>query len=161
MILLTIGTQLPFDRLVEALDTIAAEIDEPVFGQIGRSSYRPSHFEWAEALDPGAFEQKFRAARLIVAHAGIGTVLSAQRNAKPIILFPRQVKYGEHRNDHQLATCAQLEGRPGIVIARTAEELAEAVKRDDLPAATVEQVQLKRDAFAAGLRSEIDSLLAR
>lgn len=161
MILLTIGTQLPFDRLVKALDAIAAEIDEPVFGQIGRSNYRPTHFEWTEALDPGTFEEKFRAARLIVAHAGIGTVLSAQRNGKPIVLFPRRVKYGEHRNDHQLATCAQLEGRPGIVIARTAEELAAAVTRDDLVSATIDEVQQKRDAFAARLRSEIAALLQR
>jgi exopolysaccharide biosynthesis glucuronosyltransferase PssE len=124
LILVTVGMQLPFDRLVMAMDEIAARLDEQVVGQIGASSYRPRNFSGRPSVPPGEFEELFRQARLIVAHAGIGTVLNAQRHRKPIVLFPRRASFGEHRNDHQLATCSQLAQRRGIHIAWSDSELA-------------------------------------
>ena len=43
MIFLTVGTQFSFDRLVIAIDRIIDDglISEPVFAQIGESSYKP------------------------------------------------------------------------------------------------------------------------
>ena len=56
MIFLTVGTQLPFDRLVAAVDDwCAARGESDVFGQIcdpGPDGYRPKHFEWVADLDP-------------------------------------------------------------------------------------------------------------
>lgn len=132
MILLTIGTQLPFDRLVKALDHFAATVDEPIFGQIGASQYKPKNFEAVASVAPLAFDKRFREARVIVAHAGIGTILTAQRHRKPIVLFPRRASFGEHRNDHQLATCAQLGNKPGIYVTQEEAALAEVLKRTDL-----------------------------
>jgi exopolysaccharide biosynthesis glucuronosyltransferase PssE len=117
VILVTVGMQLPFDRLIRAVDEIAAELDEPIAAQVGVSRYRPKNFEGAAAVPAREFEELFRQARFVVAHAGIGTVLNAQRHQKPLVVVPRQAKYGEHRNDHQLATCAQLEKRSGIFVA--------------------------------------------
>lgn len=159
MIFLTVGTQLPFDRMVRALDQIAPDLDWPVFGQIGKSDYRPRHFNWAETLDPHAFEDKFRAASIIASHAGIGTVLTAQRLGKPIVLFPRQARYGEHRNDHQLATSARLEGRAGIAIARTREDLVRALRTTD--ARTPTAASERRNAFVANLGQAVAQLVGR
>lgn len=117
MILLTIGTQLPFDRLIKAVDAFSQTHDEPVFGQIGKTAkYQPANFEYCETMRPSEFEEKFRAARVIVSHAGIGTILSARKHGKPIVIVPRLARFGEHRNDHQLATCAQLGQKPGIYV---------------------------------------------
>ncbi len=59
MIFLTVGTQLPFDRLVAAVDAWAArQPGQEVFGQIsdpGPAGYRPKHFAWVADLDPAAF----------------------------------------------------------------------------------------------------------
>jgi len=74
-------------------------------------------------IAPAEFEALVRKARLIVAHAGIGTVLTAARCGKPILLMPRRADLGEHRSDHQLATVRRLEGRPGILIAWDESEL--------------------------------------
>jgi len=159
VILLTIGTQLPFERLVQMIDALASELSEPVFGQIGRSTYQPEHFEWVETLAPRDFDQKFRSARLVVSHAGIGTILTAEKYGKPLILFPRQARYGEHRNDHQLATCAQLTLRPGLAVAHDEAQLASLI-RSDLPApARDENLQRKRDDFVANLRQSVTQLL--
>lgn len=123
MIFLTLGMQLPFPRLVKAMDNIAETINEPIFGQIGQSDEKPLHYETVESLAPLDFAEKINSARLIVSHAGIGTILSAQRAKKSIILMPRLATLGEHRNDHQIATCNQLKHYSGIYIASSEDEL--------------------------------------
>lgn len=129
MIFLTVGTQLPFDRLVAAVDAWAgARGRSDVFGQIsdpGPSGYRPRHFEWAADLDPAEFERRFRAASHIVAHAGMGTILGALGQQKPLLVMPRRAHLGEQRNDHQFATVGRLCARPGILVAMETGEVAE------------------------------------
>lgn len=127
MILITVGTQLPFNRLVKALDEMAPSISTPMFAQIGKGEYKPHNFEWVETIAPLEMDGVFARTSLIVSHAGTGTVLAAKRFKKPIILFPRRAAFGEHRNDHQLATAGQLNGRPGIRVAYTETELAELI----------------------------------
>jgi UDP-N-acetylglucosamine transferase subunit ALG13 len=62
----------------------------------------------------------------------MGTIISALTIAKPIVIVPRQVKYHEHRNDHQMATAEQLAGRPGIYVAWSVEELEALLVGGDL-----------------------------
>lgn len=116
MILLTVGMQLAFDRLVRAVDELAPDLEMPVVAQTGRGTYAARNIRTLESIAPGEFDAMIRNTRLIVAHAGIGTVLTAQKFRKPILLFPRRAALGEHRNDHQLATVAQLKGRPGVIV---------------------------------------------
>lgn len=137
MILVTVGTQLPFERLIQSIDNMAHLLDEPIFAQIGNSSYIPKNFESRATIEPVEFESKFKQASRIVSHAGIGTVLTAKRYMKPIILFPRRASAGEHRNDHQLATCERLEGRPGIFVAYDTQSLHEFISMP-LPTAIAE-----------------------
>jgi UDP-N-acetylglucosamine transferase subunit ALG13 len=75
------------------------------------------------SISPAEFEALVERSRLIVSHAGIGTVLTAQRFSRPILLFPRRFEHGEHRNDHQVATVRHLAGRPGLLIALDEAEL--------------------------------------
>lgn len=151
MILVTTGTQLPFDRLIMAIDELAPSLNEPVFAQIGVSGYRPRNIEWTAKLHPAQFDERVRSASLVVSHAGIGTILRAKRYGKPIILFPRQVIHGEQRNDHQLATCAQLAGEPGIYIARDRLDLCDLLLRTDLEAATVGASEERRARLVGNL----------
>lgn len=123
MIIVTVGMQLGFDRLIKAMDAIAPDLGMPVIAQTGKGSYQPQHMEAREKIAPAEFETLLAAARLIVSHAGIGTVLTAARCAKPILLIPRRAALGEHRNDHQLATVSKLAGRPGILVAEDESEL--------------------------------------
>jgi UDP-N-acetylglucosamine transferase subunit ALG13 len=128
VIVVTVGTQLPFDRLVAAIDALAPSLPMPVFAQIGAgSSYQPRNMRFAATLRAGEFDEILGSAKLIVSHAGIGTVLMAQKLAKPIVLFPRRAAHREHRNDHQLATIGQLRNRPGVTVAFEEAELADAI----------------------------------
>lgn len=124
MILVTVGTQGPFDRLVRAVDDWLREHpDVRAFGQIGRTNYRPKYMEASADLDPEDFERRVAVADIVVAHAGMGTILTALEAAKPILIMPRRAALGEHRNDHQVATARRLAGRAGIVVAEDEHEL--------------------------------------
>jgi UDP-N-acetylglucosamine transferase subunit ALG13 len=79
-----------------------------VFAQAGQTEFRPEHIEWTALLSPDVFREKIAAAEVVVSHAGMGTIITALELAKPIIVMPRRAKFGEQRNDHQLATARRL-----------------------------------------------------
>ena len=108
MIFVVTGTQLPFDRLIRMLDEIAPQLDEEIVAQVNGSGYLPRHINTIDLLPPDEFDRLFSSARLIVAHAGIGTIITAMQQQKPIIIFPRIAALGEHRNEHQLATAEKM-----------------------------------------------------
>jgi UDP-N-acetylglucosamine transferase subunit ALG13 len=123
VILLTVGTQLPFDRLVRLVDDLAGDLPGPFYAQIGKGKYEPRNMGWQRVIAPQQFEKLVSSASLIVAHAGIGTLVTAERHGKSLILFPRSASLAEHRNDHQMATIRALAGREGVGFATSAEEL--------------------------------------
>ena len=131
MIFVTVGGQLPFDRLVHTVDRWATQHPPAeVFAQIGNSNEPPTHIEWRKFLSPDEFEAKVREARVLVAHAGMGSILTAMELEKPIVVMPRRAHLGEHRNDHQSATVANLGGHAGITVADDEEALLRVL--DDL-----------------------------
>ncbi len=124
MILVTVGTQLPFDRLVKAMDQwAAAHPQEMVEAQIGTASYIPQNMVWHGQLTMQEFRLRYEAASLIVSHAGIGNILLALEMRKPIIVMPRRAVFGEHRNDHQIATVKWFKDKAGILVVEDEAEL--------------------------------------
>jgi len=119
VIFLTTGTQLPFDRLLRAVDewVDAAKPSYELFGQVlppVHDPYIPRNFKTKARLSPAEYAEVFARSQLIISHAGMGTILTALTQGKQICIMPRQAKYGEHRNDHQLATVARLGEHPGL-----------------------------------------------
>jgi UDP-N-acetylglucosamine transferase subunit ALG13 len=118
VIFVTVGGQLPFDRLLRAMDAWAARHpEEKLLAQTGRGTFYPAHMERVDFLAPAAFQKACEEARVMVSHAGIGNMLLALRMGKPVVLMPRLAALGEHRNDHQSATVARLKGTPGVHVA--------------------------------------------
>ena len=132
MIFVVTGTQLPFDRLIRMLDEIAPQLDEDIVAQVNGSGYLPRHINTIDMLPPDEFDRLFSSARLIVAHAGIGTIITAMQQQKPIIIFPRIAALGEHRNEHQLATAKKMKEAGWVYVANTKEELLELLQTPDL-----------------------------
>ena len=127
MILVTVGMQLGFDRLIKAMDDLAPALEIDVIAQTGKGDFQPRNMQARERIGPAEFEKLVEQSDLIVSHAGIGTVLTAQRFSTPIVLFPRRFEHGEHRNDHQVATAKNLDGRSGLLIAMDEAELPGAI----------------------------------
>ena len=109
MILVTVGTDKPFDRMMKVVDRWAAERGrQDVFAQIGEGGWEPRHIPFVNFFEPVEFKQRFAAANLIIGHAGMGTILSALLHGKPILVMPKLARLGEHRNEHQTATAKRM-----------------------------------------------------
>lgn len=118
MIFLSVGTQLSFDRLVMAIDSWSEKNpDVEIFGQTGGGAYKPKNFNYTEWLNPEEYAFYFDKCGVLVSHAGMGSILTSLLKEKPIIIFPRLVSHGEHRNDHQIATARKFESMRGCYVA--------------------------------------------
>lgn len=125
MILVTVGGQMPFDRLVTAVDRWAGEHGvTDVFAQIGRTDYRPENIEWVQFLEPKELRRRVREARVVVAHAGIGTILTALEVGTPLLVMPRRADRRETRTDHQVATAERFVEAGRLVAVDDVEALA-------------------------------------
>lgn len=91
MIFVTVGSQTPFDRLIRAVDDWARDVGtaDEVVAQIGAGAYEPTSIRWVRSLSPAAFRDHCRQAQLVIAHAGMGSVLKAMEFGKPLLLLPR------------------------------------------------------------------------
>jgi UDP-N-acetylglucosamine transferase subunit ALG13 len=128
VIFVTIGTMWPFDRLIRAMDAVAeADPQVDVLAQIGRGGFEPRHMRWVRVLDRSAYAAAITEADVVVAHAGVGSVVTAGEQGKPIVVLPRRAAWGEHTTDHQMETAAWLRGRPGVFVAGEAEDLASCI----------------------------------
>lgn len=132
MIFATVGGQLPFDRMIRCIDAwVAKSGREDVFCQIGEAEFEPQHARFECFLSPEEFTSKLNAADILIAHAGMGTIISAMQLGKPIIIFPRRAELGEQRNDHQLATAKAFAQRGDLAVAMDEEELGVLLERID------------------------------
>lgn len=125
---LTVGAQMPFDRLVAAVDAWAgAHPEHRVIAQIGDSELHPAHMETHRFMEPPAFDRACEEADAIVGHAGIGTLFAAMERGKPVLVMPRLATRRETRNEHQSATARQLGDRPGVRVAWDEDALGPAL----------------------------------
>ncbi|MBK8401164.1 MAG: glycosyl transferase family 28 [Propionivibrio sp.] len=127
-VFLTVGSMLPFDRLVKAVDAWARDRpDTHVFAQIGETSLHPAHFEFRSMITPAEYRQQFETCDVVVSHAGMGTVITAFETGRPLVVLPRQPELQEVTSNHQVATAKWLDGRPGIRIVDSVDELGAAI----------------------------------
>jgi UDP-N-acetylglucosamine transferase subunit ALG13 len=123
-VFVTVGAQMPFDRLIMAVDEWAAShTGIHIYAQIGKTSYRPEHIEYVIMLEPPEFRRRVLWADVLVAHAGMGSILTALQYGKPLLVLPRQGKLKETRNDHQLATAVRIKEMSKVAVAMDAKEI--------------------------------------
>lgn len=127
MILVAVGSSaIPFDRLLEAVDSL--DPGEPVVVQRGPSKVLP---RYATVVDFMAFEEiveHVERARVVVTHAGVGTILISLMKGKRPIVVPRLRKYGEAVDDHQLELARRLHDEDVVTLAEDLVELSAAVR---------------------------------
>jgi UDP-N-acetylglucosamine transferase subunit ALG13 len=126
LIFLTVGSWYKgFDRLVEAVDDLRGRgvIADEVVAQIGPGSYRPKNMQVMDYCSPSDFQERVAEARVVISHAGMGTIAEAVSARKPVIVVPRKASLGEHFDDHQFSTAEQMEKEGLILVAREIEDL--------------------------------------
>lgn len=131
MIFITLGTQkFQCNRLLVEVDRLIenGRIEEEVFGQIGHSDYRPRFFPAVKFLEKVEFDGKIAACSILITHSGVGSIIAGKSRGKPVIVFPRLKKYGEHVDDHQLEIAEAFEKKKMVLVCREDDDLTELLK---------------------------------
>lgn len=109
-IFISVGTQLPFDRLVKRVEQ--AFVNKPEFKliyQVGVGGYKPSSGEIFETLTPLQYSKAMGECDVLIAHCGTGSIVSSVEFSKPLICMPRRAEFGEHRNNHQVDAASKMD----------------------------------------------------
>jgi UDP-N-acetylglucosamine transferase subunit ALG13 len=129
MIFVTVGTnEARFDRLLEMV--AECSLHEGLVIQHGHSS--PIHPPNATLVDFMSFEsmiETIRKARVVVTHAGVGSVMVALANERRPIVIPRRKSFGEAVDDHQLQLGRRFAQGGMVTLVETQEALADALGR--------------------------------
>ena len=128
MILVVLGTQdKRFERLLKVVEEAIDQgvIKEEVMVQAGCTVYDSSKMNVVDYVDMTTFEQWMKDCRLLITHGGVGTIMSALRNKKPVIACARLAKYGEHHNDHQCEIIETFYDKGYLIPLRDGQSLKE------------------------------------
>jgi UDP-N-acetylglucosamine transferase subunit ALG13 len=127
-VFITIGTQDPFDRLIRIVDELVPELPGVhITAQAITSTYRVKNIKTETFIPAEEFSKFILDADIVISHAGIGTILNVLEAGKPFVVFPRDDRFHETRDDHQIATCEALSKLGYVEVARTREELKEKI----------------------------------
>jgi UDP-N-acetylglucosamine transferase subunit ALG13 len=127
MILVTVGThEQPFDRLVEAAAGLGG--DEHLVVQYGTSKLPHGRGEWVDFMSFDELAERASQARVVVCHAGVGSIVLARRYGHRPIIMPRRPHLGEHLDEHQMSLTRRLAQAGLVTVVEDAHQLAEAVE---------------------------------
>lgn len=156
MIFVTVGTnEARFDRLLLAVAQL--ELDEDVVVQHGHSS--PLHPPGATLVDFLPFEgivDMVRRSRVVVTHAGVGSVMVSLANGKRPIVVPRRKAFSEAVDDHQLELGRRFASAGLVTFVEEPDAIAQAVLGEQGAASVVPQTS----PLALDLRGFLEEVVA-
>lgn len=129
MIFVTVGTgHFPFNRLIHAVDDLMSDgvITEEVYFQIG-SSEMPKNGISKRFLDFEEMSERVRQSRIVIGHAGVGTVLLCRMLGKIPIVMSRDKKNNEHVDNHQKEFVEKIKETNYAIPVLNKEELRRAI----------------------------------
>jgi UDP-N-acetylglucosamine transferase subunit ALG13 len=155
MLLVTTGTnEQPFDRLVRAAAQLAET--EQAFVQYGSSREPHGAGEWVEFLDFDELAERMRDARVVLCHAGVGSIMLARKCGHRPVVLPRRVHLGEAVDDHQLHMGRRLHAAGIVTLVEDEHDLAAAIMAPSGAHAAAATGQL---AGAAALAADLGGFL--
>jgi len=157
MILVTTGTnEQPFDRLVRAAAGLA-QLEES-FVQYGSSREPHGPGEWVDFLGYDELAEHMREARVVVCHAGVGSIMLARKCGHRPVVVPRRVSLGEAVDDHQLQIGRRLHDAGLVTLVQDERDLPAAV---GAPVGARTAPVGQQLAGAAALAAELRTYLTR
>lgn len=130
MIFVTVGTQKQqFIRLMKMLDNSKELEQDEIIVQSGHTQYKSSKLKQIEFISPEEIEQYIDKAEIVICHGGVGSIFSALRKNKKVLVVPRLSEYGEHINNHQLEICEQLEKDGYILYVKNENDFDKMIRK--------------------------------
>jgi UDP-N-acetylglucosamine--N-acetylmuramyl-(pentapeptide) pyrophosphoryl-undecaprenol N-acetylglucosamine transferase len=127
--LVTVGTVLPFDRLVNAVAALKRDglLPERVVAQVGEGGAMPAGLDCVEGMGFDAMQALLADADIVFCHGGTGSLVTALRAGCRVIAMPREPATGEHYDDHQREIVEAFAERGLIQATRDAALLGDAL----------------------------------
>ena len=130
MILVTLGTQrFQMNRLLEAVDRLALDLQEKIFIQTGHSTYIPQNCDYKDFVDAEEFQRMIEGCSVLITHSGVGTIMRGISAGKPVVVVPRLAEFHEHVDDHQVQIAEAFAGKECVLYCEDIERLQETVER--------------------------------
>ena len=127
MIFVTVGThEQSFNRLVQYIDGL--NVENNIFIQTGYCTYKPKNCQFEKMISYERMLNYSEIADIIITHGGPGSIMLALQQNKIPIVVPRQHKYGEHVNDHQVDFTRRLETENKIIAIYDIENLEKTIR---------------------------------
>ncbi|MGH3072853.1 MAG: glycosyltransferase [Gaiellaceae bacterium] len=128
MIFVSVGTnEARFDRLLRAVDGLDAP--DGLVVQHGPSPVRPRGATCVDYLSFEDMTDHIRRARVLIMHAGVGSVLAALGNGVRPLVVPRLKQFGEAVDDHQVGFGRRLHAEGLVELVEDPDALSGAVVR--------------------------------
>lgn len=163
MIFVTVGThEQPFDRLIEEIDNLKKNgtIQEEVIIQTGFSSYEPKYCQWSKLIPYQQMVKNVEDARIVITHGGPASFVMPLQIGKTPIVVPRQHRYGEHINNHQVEFARNVAERMGTIIpVENVDTLGEVITNyDEIVAGMGSGMSSNNDKFCDELEKIVNEL---
>lgn len=163
MIFVTVGThEQSFNRLIEYIDELRKNqiIKEEVIIQIGFSTYEPKYCKWNRLYSYKQMNQYVKDARIVITHGGPSSFIMPLQMGKIPIVVPRQSKYNEHVNNHQLDFAKAVEKRQeNIIVVDKINDLADKIfEYDEIIASKQKEYKSNNDKFSIELEKIVEEL---
>ncbi len=158
MTFVILGTEkFAFDRLVQKVDILARNnsIEGPIFIQLGSCKYIPKYCKWERFLSFAEMCKRIEASACIIAHAGAGTTLLCLQYGKKPILVPRQKKFNEHVDNHQVIFARKMQELGRVSVAYDVSYLAELIRMHG----NTKEREISRKAELSELTQYINKLI--
>jgi UDP-N-acetylglucosamine transferase subunit ALG13 len=131
MIFVTVGThEQPFDRLVKEIDRLKGDtvIRDDIFVQTGYSVYKPQFCEHKDFIRFDEMITRMTESEMVITHGGTGSIMLVLYHQKIPVVMPRQKKYHEHIDDHQVLFCKTMADKKKIIAVYETDDLGPAIK---------------------------------
>ncbi len=163
MIFVTVGThEQPFNRLIKAIDDMKGKgcITTRVIMQTGFSTYEPRFCQWESLFPYKEMERYMIDARIIITHGGPSSFIAPLQMGKIPIVVPRQKKFREHVDDHQVKFANAVAGRQGnIIVVNDIEQLERTIlDYDDIAAEMSLKIKSNNGRFCSEFEEIVNGM---
>ena len=136
-------------------------ITEDVVMQTGFSIYEPQYCKWSKLIPYQDMIKNVEDARIVITHGGPASFIMPLQIGKTPIVVPRQHRFEEHINDHQVEFARSVAERMGTIIpVEDISKLGDIITNyDEIVAGMGHQMSSNNKKFCDELEKIVDGII--
>lgn len=126
MIFVTVGThEQQFNRLLKKMDQLKEQnyINEEIIIQTGYSTYKLKNCIEKKFLSYDEMHKYAKECRVMITHGGPASIFLAHQYGKIPVVLPRNPKFDEHVDEHQMLFCDRLSKLKKILLINNLDDI--------------------------------------